>query len=504
MRAQTFLRKIINPKVFILILICSLLLNVLAIITYYYLLLLSISIPIFPPLIIIAKRLSFKKKLEEEFPDFLALILTMEANGLRLDNVFDEALKHKLKLPLAYEIIAKMYSLIKTLNPDPYTGLRYLAKLVPSERISRFLRGYTEILVTTNDTLTYVESKLDEELTSLEQRISRSLSSLDTLYEGLLIILMSIITFMLIPVAYVPKELIALIVSIIGISAYMLSSSLTSWTYRYETQVSQLTSLILLTITPYILLNIGLRGMIIYTFLIIFLTLIFRKIEKRAEHIENDVINLLEDLYSEAKQGIPIDHALMKKENLIQSLKKIRDLLRLGIAVPSILEKLRIPPLSKKLLSLAFSPLEYSRYHEKHLGYTLKIMDYIVRLRRILSERGKMYFFYALTLPIITVVMIKGMTTIQSNLNNMFDPELAVGLTYSISLIAGIIASKISSGKSLYSVLIPVLLIVTLVSFYLANMIISNNSTTASHPLSQPLTTPIGLILTTSLAIPTR
>ncbi len=504
MRAQTFLRKIINPKVFILILICSLLLNVLAIITHYYLLLLSISIPIFPPLIIIAKRLSFKKKLEEEFPDFLALILTMEANGLRLDNVFDEALKHKLKLPLAYEIIAKMYSLIKTLNPDPYTGLRYLAKLVPSERISRFLRGYTEILVTTNDTLTYVESKLDEELTSLEQRISRSLSSLDTLYEGLLIILMSIITFMLIPVAYVPKELIALIVSIIGISAYMLSSSLTSWTYRYETQVSQLTSLILLTITPYILLNIGLRGMIIYTFLIIFLTLIFRKIEKRAEHIENDVINLLEDLYSEAKQGIPIDHALMKKENLIQSLKKIRDLLRLGIAVPSILEKLRIPPLSKKLLSLAFSPLEYSRYHEKHLGYTLKIMDYIVRLRRILSERGKMYFFYALTLPIITVVMIKGMTTIQSNLNNMFDPELAVGLTYSISLIAGIIASKISSGKSLYSVLIPVLLIVTLVSFYLANMIISNNSTTASHPLSQPLTTPIGLILTTSLAIPTR
>ena len=131
-------------------------------------------------------------------------------------------------------------------------------------------------------------------------------------------------------------------------------------------------------------------------------------------------------------------------------------------------------------------------------------MDYIVRLRRILSERGKMYFFYALTLPIITIVMIKGMTTIQSNLNSMFDPELAVGLTYSISLIAGIIASKISSGKSLYSVLTPVLLIVTLASFYLANMIISNNSTTASHPLSQPLTTPIGLILTTSLAIPTR
>ncbi len=358
--------------------------------------------------------------------------------------------------------------------------------------------------MTTNDTLTYVESKLDEELASLEQRISRSLSSLDTLYEGLLIILMSIITFMLIPVAYVPKELIALIVSIIGISAYMLSSSLTSWTYRYETQVSQLTSLILLTITPYIILNIGLGGMIIYTFLIIFLTLVFRKIEKGSEHIENDVINLLEDLYSEAKQGIPIDHALMKKENLIHPLKKIRDLLRLGIAVPSILEKLRIPPFSKKLLSLAFSPLEYSRYHEKHLGYTLKIMDYIVRLRRILSERGKMYFFYALTLPIITVGMIKGITTIQSNLNKMFDPELAVGLTYSISLIAGIIASKISSGKSLYSVLTPVLLIVTLASFYLASMIISNNSTTAPHPLSQPLTTPIGLILTTSLAIPTR
>ncbi len=132
MRAQTFLRKIINPKVFISILICSLLLNVLAIITHCYLLLLSISIPIFPPLIVIAKRLLFKKKLEEEFPDFLALNLTMEANGLRLDNVFDEAMKHKLKLPPAYEIIAKMYSLIKTLNPDPYTGLRYLAKLVPS------------------------------------------------------------------------------------------------------------------------------------------------------------------------------------------------------------------------------------------------------------------------------------------------------------------------------------------------------------------------------------
>ncbi len=504
MKAQTFLRKIINPKVFISILICSLLLNILAIITHYYLLLLSISIPIIPPLIAIVKRLSFKKKLEEEFPDFLALNLTMEANGLRLDNVFDEALKHKLKLPPAYEIIAKIYSLIKALNPDPYTGLRYLAKLVPSERISRFFRGYTEILVTTNDTLTYVESKLDEELASLEQRISRSLSSLDTLYEGLLIILMSIITFMLIPVAYVPKELIALIVSITGISAYMLSSSLTSWTYRYETQVSQLMSLILLTITPFIILNIGLRGMIIYTFLIIFLTLIFRKIEETAEHVENNVISLLEDLYSEAKQGIPIDHVLMRKENLIHPLKKIRDLLRLGIAVPSMLEKLRIPPLSKKLLSLAFSPLEYSRYHERHLGYTLKIMDYIVRLRRILSERGKMYFFYALTLPIITIVMIKGMTTIQSNLNSMFDPELAVGLTYSISLIAGIIASKISSGKSLYSVLTPILLIVTLASFYLANMIISNNSTTASHPLSQPLTTPIGLILTTSLAIPTR
>ena len=504
MRPPRFSKRKTSPKKLVLITIFTLIPAAIGITKHIYIVLPCMLVPLavyilFP----LWKKLYFKKKLEEEFSDFLALNLTMEANGLRLDNILDEALNKKLELPSSYMIVAKIYNIIKSLNPDPYTGLRYLAKLIPSERISRFLRGYTEILVTTNDTLTYVESKLDEELASLEQKISRSLSSLDTLYEGLLIVLMSIITFMLIPVAYVPKELIAFIVSIIGAAAYTISSSLTSCTYRYETPISQSLSLILLIITPFLIIGATIEFIALYTIFIAALVILLRKLENRFDKIENELVDLIEDLYSEAKQGIPIDHALMKKENLVHPIDKIRDFLRLGINIPHILQRIKLSPFSKKLLSLVFSPLEYSRYHEKHLGYTLKIMDSIVRLRRLLSERGRMYFFYALTLPVITIVMIKGMTTIQSNLTRVFDPELALSLTYSISLIAGVIASKISSGKSLYSFFIPILLSSTLVSFYIANTFIPTPQT-PQYSIGYPFTTPIGLILTTSFAIPTR
>lgn len=405
----------------------------------------------------------FASKLEGQFLDFLSISLTLEANGLRLDNVFDEAVKGNLKLPSSYEKLAKIHHAISNTIPDPYTSIRKLAEIVPSKRVQKFLRGYSEVLITTNDTLSYVESMLKEEINGLETRITNTLATIDSLFEGLLITLLSILVFGMIPVLSIPWPILFIVIVGLGTTSYLLACKLTSHALWFEDDILLLLSFITILLIP-VLLVTGIITPIVATVIVSFFTVLAMLLNKPYSELESSTLVLVEDLYTEARQGVPIDYALLRMgDNWGEPVKSIKNLLLQGVKPVRIVNTLRLPPLPSKILGLILGPIEFSRSHEKHLGYTLRIVDSIRSLRRKLFERGRMYYVYVLTLPIISMVFAKTILSINMPQIPKPDVDLVNTLTSITVLQATITASKVTRGVSLGSLWIPLILVLTII-----------------------------------------
>lgn len=409
----------------------------------------------------------FASKLEGQLLDFLSISLTLEANGLRLDNIFEEAVKNNLRLPSSYEKLAKIHHVISNMIPDPYTSIRKLAEIVPSKRVQRFLRGYSEVLITTNDTLSYVESVLKEEINGLEIRVANTLAIIDSLFEGLLIALLSIIVFGMMPVLSIPWPILFVVVIGLGMTSYMFAYKLTSHALWFEDDLILLLSLITILFIPVLLVS-GIITPIVATATVSFFTVLSMLLNKPYGELESSTLVLLEDLYTEARQGVPIDYALVRMEdNWGEPVKSIKNLLLQGVKPVRIVNMLRFPPLSSKILSLILGPVEFSRSHEKHLGYTLRVVDSIRSLRRKLFERGRMYYIYILTLPVISMVFSKSILSM--NIPQIPKPDISMvnTLTFITVLQATTTASKVSRGVSLGCLWVPLILVLTTIIGYM-------------------------------------
>lgn len=339
-------------------------------------------------------------KLDKHYLEFITLLLIMESSGIRLYEVFKEAVKGNLTLPNGYNELAKKYELFSKISPDPYVCIRKLAENTPSEKVSQFLKAYSEVLISTGDTRSLVESSIKEEFQGLKTRVNDYASLLDNLYESYLIVLLGVLVYAMLPLAKFPPQLLGLLISGISVTSYLIAIKLLSMADYYAGIIVLIPTGFLVAMTPLVVFNHV--AIIIHCVLTLILGLILNQLVGYVYVLESKFFTLLEDLYSEARQGIPLDTALIKIGNRYgDPINRISDLLKLGFKPKNILSVVRLPPLSYRILDLILSPILYSRGSPGYLGHVLGVIDSITGLRRILREKSRIYYLYALVLILV-------------------------------------------------------------------------------------------------------
>lgn len=392
-------------------------------------------------------RIIQKISLENELPDFLALMLTFEANGIRLDEVLEEASKNKLVLPKSYQKLSYIYSVLSRITSDPYTCLKKLTKYIPSNRVKDFFRGYAEVLVTTGDTLSYINSFINEEFSVLKTRISNIVSFIDMLFEGFLIILLGLLVYSLIPIGGIPAELVVFIITSLSLFSYILTSKLLELTHYYMSPLYVVVTVVLMISTPIIVL-LSQEFITIHALLVLFVGLLLYIKHRVFEEIDSRTIVLLEEVYGESRLGMPIDSALIKIIDRYNGpFTKITDLLKIGAKPSEIISAINFSQLARKVFSLLLTPIEYSKSHYRHIGYIISILEHIRGLRKSLSERSKIYYIYVLTLPLAVLVFMNTLLNVDSSIvSGGADQLLVKKITYIAVFESLIIASMIDKG----------------------------------------------------------
>jgi len=384
-------------------------------------------------------------KLESEFLDFLSLLVTLEASGLRIDEVFLEASQNKLLLPSSYIELARKYAVLSKLSPDPYTCLRTLAKTIPSTKVARFLEGYSEVLISTNDTLTYVETHLHEEIRALQTRIDNYASILDTLFESYLIVLLSVVVYAAMPLIQLPPTVFSVLIATISLTALILAFKLSELSMYYNGWVFTVPTLLLAALTP-IAVVVYPQTMYVHGALIIaigvFLWLMFRGMLA----MEREVELLLEDLYASARQGLPMDYAIIRVGGSYGfPVNRLLDLLKLGLKPTDILSSFNLPPLPKRVIGLILAPIEYTKGSPRYIGYVLNVVESVKSLRRVLRERGRVYFVYIIMLIVVVIALSRLIKSMGFN-SAVGASDLVKGVLYASVFESAIVASTICTG----------------------------------------------------------
>jgi len=354
-------------------------------------------------------RFFTKLKLESEFLDFISLLVTLEASGLRLDEVLLEASRGKLLLPNPYDELSRKYAVLEKVSSDPYTCLRTLAKTVPSIKVARFLEGYSEVLVSTNDTLRFVETRLSEEVKSLQARIESYASMLDTLFESYLIILLGIIVYAAMPLIQLPAVLIGFMISLISLTALLIAFKLSSLTMYSISLAFTLPTLLLSVITP-VLVVVNPRILLVHLLVTVVVGIILYYVLKGVLDMEREFELLSEELYAATRQGLPVDYSIVRIASSWNSgflVKKVSDLLKLGVKPRDLTSVFNLPPLPKRVLELILAPIEYVKGSPRYIGFVLNIVESVKSLRRVLRDRGRVYLVYILILLAVTLALAR-------------------------------------------------------------------------------------------------
>lgn len=390
------------------------------------------------------ERYLYRVRVESEFLDFLSILLTLEAAGLRLDDVLSRASRGDLVLPSSFSRIAREYEAISRLNPDPYTCIRALSRKVPSSRVASFFRGYSEVLISSSDTLAYVESSLREELKAVESRIDSYSSILDGVFESFLIILLGVLVYASMPIVSIHPIAFSAILSAASCFALLVVYKLLNLAMlSYDRSSLYFTAALALT-TPITIVQPSAIALSFSLTLALSAALYLRSSQQLA--IESKVVAMLEDLYSCVRQGLSIDSALLKISSKYgYPVDLVARLLKLGFKSSSIIEVLKLPPLSKRVLSLVLAPIECSSGFPRYLGYVLSVVDSVRGLRRALVERSRVYFSYVFVLLFAAVVVFKSFSFVGRSIGSV-SYYLVPGITYSSIFESSIVASTISSG----------------------------------------------------------
>ena len=385
------------------------------------------------------------KRLEEGFLDFLAVLASFETTGLRVMDLLEQAAEGRVRVPGGYEPLARLYVFLERASGDPYTSLKSLAELTPSPVVSRFLREYGEVLVSTGGTMGLVEKYLDEELERHWARVSSLFTRLDAFYEGFLIIVLTLTVFTLLPGTPLSPAVSAAMVALTGVAGYLIAGRVSKTILAPAPRYMAAADPAVVASAPLAL--AGVQGLALHAGLALTLHLLLRGRVRALRGIEDEAVLLAEEAVSGLALGVPVDATLTAGFHSSRSLVyRLLGLAMLNGFNPStMVDALALPPLAGRLISLLASPLEYSGFSRALASMVSRFSRHIAQSRKWCGERARLYLFYAVFTGLIllfTAYLLKGFTALPGP-----PPEAAAPLVY--TSIVGTVAVASASGGGL-------------------------------------------------------
>ncbi|MEZ0393459.1 MAG: hypothetical protein ABWK00_00200 [Desulfurococcaceae archaeon] len=386
------------------------------------------------------------RRLSREFHEFLTALLTYEASGLRLDNVMLQAAQGKLWLPRSFVELSRFYLLFYTTSQDPLEALRKLSKAIRGvPRLSDFLRGYTEVLLASGDTVRYVEQVLREELQERRSRLEEILKFVEAAYEAYVILIVSVISFTIFPTTSLSVAQWGFVISVTSAALALLLKGMTSILYlptRTEFSIAEL--LIVLT-APLAFLSIYV--LLLHIFLSVGVLLVINAFYRRLERADRAAVDLVEELFTGARLGIPVDVALIKAmSNTLPQHKLLLWSFSRGIDSSKILSRSDLPPFTKFVLRMLLNQIDYVRDHVRYTAYIARAVNLIRELRSWLRGKALTFTVYSLLLPALMIATYRLMRAYRAQALLLLSASGASALCYVSFVGSFIIGTAVTQG----------------------------------------------------------
>lgn len=407
------------------------------------------------------KKFVEKKGLESSFLDFLTIILPLEYSGLKLDQIFLEAVKGGVTLPKPYLDLAKRFYSIYVVTQDPYDSVKALASTVPWDKLRVFLNGYVDVSLRVGDSVRYVESFVEEELGRLRSRVEEVFNLIDNLFEAYLIVALGIVVYFSLPIVPIPALVFSTLISAISTVAFLASIKILNLASLDMDVFSFYLTLTLLVSTPFITNVLG-DLFYLHSLTIIAIGLILYLINRRFLLLDVSFNSFVENVYAEAKEGYPIDQAVIRASSTCGNpVKWIGVLMNLGFKSTSIINVFKLPKIHRRVLNSIIAPVGYCKVSISYLNVVLKVLDNLRSLRARLGERTRVYYFYVGLMLVALITVIKVFSTIPGF---GFKPSIGlIQVVYSTIVASLILASCFRNGFWYSSILFYIYLVVVTV-----------------------------------------
>jgi len=315
-----------------------------------------------------------------------------------------------------------------------------------------------------------VNSYVKEEFQGLKTRIEEYARILDNLFEAYLIIVLGILVYSVLPLTPIPPVITAILLSMVSVIALSIAFRLLDLAALYLDLIVYGLTVSIAALTPAVVLFPD--YVFVHCIITILIGFTLWCTMGYVYSLEQRFVTLLEDLYGEARQGIPLDMAIIKISGRYgYPVTRIADLLRLGFKPREVINAVSLPPLPRRILDLVLSPIMYSKGYSGYLGYILEVVDGIRALRRMLIERSKVYTVYVVLMLVVVTILSKLFIGIGGGITDSLDLSMIRALVYASVVEASLISSIIGKGYwfrgLLFYVLVPLSAIVCYTGFSL-------------------------------------
>ncbi|MEM4916042.1 MAG: hypothetical protein QW708_02385 [Desulfurococcaceae archaeon] len=344
------------------------------------------------------------KCLEKEFIQILIINSALESSGLKIYDLFNMIHHNKVKVPLCYKNLAGIYVFLERSLGDPHLSLRKLSEVLQNKRISSFLREYANVLISTGDTRSYVDSVLREEMIRIRTRISETLKFVDLLYESILILTIGFSLILIMPFINIPLYITQFSIVMIGLIGYMIASSILS---NIDIAIPKF---IMMIDTIYIIssciLIVNNYGILVHGLLILPLYLIIKRKSLNVFRLENAGLALLRSIYSSITLNMPIDKAISTslERQPFREFKLINHYFKMGLNIEEIVYRLELPNLVKKIFYLITTPMLYSNWRGHYIFSVIRIFDHLIDIRKYIVEKARSYVLYSIILTALIFI----------------------------------------------------------------------------------------------------
>lgn len=357
------------------------------------------------------KTLKLTKCLDEYYLDFLIYLNGFELGGLRIYDLFKAIYRSEIDIAKCYKTMAGLYFALENSLGDPQVVLYKLSEIVPRSKLSTFLKGYGNVLLTSGDTKTFVTTSLKTEYTSTKAKVSELLKSVEVIYESILVIILSVLTLTVLPIWPLHPLLGVFILQSIGLIAYVVSLNVVKRIY-YTTPLSIISLDMVFLLSSSVLLISPISGIIVHLLIFIALHVTSKRKTDPVIKIEAESITILNEVYSKVLLGDTVDTALLSSlsTSRLQVFKTLWYGLLNGLRCSEVLPKLRLPLLAEKIVSLLGSLVQYSPSGNTYVAVITQFVDEISSLKRYVVEKARFYILYSIILALLiaaSYMMIK-------------------------------------------------------------------------------------------------